>query len=156
MHTTVRQRSRLSNTLRCQAAPWSTPGRSGQGHVVDSFWSAWDAFASASDYRETVVKATYGNDTDTTAAIAGGLAGIYWGVDHIPIDWLRGLRDRHIPRELVDRLVETDTSVANGATWRTSRHDPLRVDELDLVGTSADGAGGRIGITFLPGKRYVG
>ncbi len=64
-------------------------GRSGQGYVVDAFWSAWDAFAGASSYRETIDRAIqYGNDTDTTACIAGGLAGVYWGIDGIPPEWL--------------------------------------------------------------------
>lgn len=73
--------------------------RKGRGWVIDSFWSAWDAFAEHETYRDVVIAAVkYGNDTDTTAAIAGGLAGIYWGLDEsvggIPAQWLNGLRDR--------------------------------------------------------------
>ena len=79
------------------------PEREGRGRVWDSFWSGWDAFAGASSYQETVERAiAYGNDTDTTAAIAGGLAGIHWGVDGIPPEWLQGMRGR----EAVDPLVE--------------------------------------------------
>ena len=60
--------------------------RAGRGVVWDSFWSAWDAFEGAHDYRETIQRAVaYGEDTDTTAAIAGGLAGICWGIGGIPI-----------------------------------------------------------------------
>jgi ADP-ribosyl-[dinitrogen reductase] hydrolase len=29
-----------------------------------------------------------GEDTDTIAAIAGGVAGIYYGFDKIPVDWV--------------------------------------------------------------------
>lgn len=29
-----------------------------------------------------------GHDTDTSAAIAGGLAGLYYGVDNIPTHWI--------------------------------------------------------------------
>jgi ADP-ribosylglycohydrolase len=131
--------------------------REGRGRVVDSFWSAWDAFVGATGYRETVVRAVrYGNDTDTTAAIAGGLAGVYWGIDDIPSAWQRGLRDRPIAQELADRLVETDDSQWDGTPWPTSRSDPLRVDLLDLGGTDLAAAGGSVGMTFLPGKRYVG
>ncbi len=70
---------------------WS--GRSGRGHVTDSFWSAWDAFAQGDDYQSAVVSAVrYGNDTDTTAAIAGGLAGLRFGLHGIPRRWRDGLR----------------------------------------------------------------
>ena len=80
----------------------------------DSFWSAWDAFAGANDYREAIQRAVaYGNDTDTTAAIAGGLAGIRWGIDGIPAEWLSGMRGREIVEPLVTRL--------------TKAQDPIRV-----------------------------
>lgn len=79
--------------------------RAGRGRVWDSFWSAWDAFAGAADYRATVQRAVaYGNDTDTTAAIAGGLAGIRWGIGGIPTPWLHGMRGRGVVEPLVQRL----------------------------------------------------
>jgi ADP-ribosylglycohydrolase len=131
-------------------------GRGGRGRVVDSFWSAWDAFAGSSSYAETVTRAVaYGHDTDTTAAIAGGLAGAYWGIAAIPPAWRRGLRDQRIPRELIDRLIETDQAGWDGRAWRTSTANPLRVDRLDLAQVAV-GSGGGVGITFLPGKRYIG
>jgi len=123
--------------------------RTGSGYVLDSFWSAWDAFAGASDYASTVARAIrYGNDTDTTAAIAGGLAGIRWGWDGIPLAWRRGLRGHAVSQPMIDRLVAT-----TGA--RTSTGSPLRVDRIDLDGI--DGlADGNLGITFLPGKKREG
>jgi ADP-ribosylglycohydrolase len=82
------------------------PTRSGSGHVVDSFWSAWDSFAAAKSYREAVDLAiAYGDDTDTTACIAGGLAGIYWGVRNIPSDWLSGMRGHDIVDPLTGTLL---------------------------------------------------
>jgi ADP-ribosylglycohydrolase len=82
--------------------------RSGSGYVVDCFWSAWDAFRAASSYRESVERAIgFGEDTDTTAAVAGGLAGAYWGVGGIPSDWLSGMRGRDIAEPLIDRLLAT-------------------------------------------------
>ena len=96
------------------------PDRSGRGHVVDSFWSAWDAFAGAGDYRSAVIRAVqYGNDTDTTAAIAGGLAGAHFGFDGIPREWLDGLRGAAVVEPLVARLLR--------------RLDPDRVPTLDLL-----------------------
>ena len=50
--------------------------------MLDSFWSAWEAFSAGTSYRDTIERAVkYGHDTDTTAAIAGGLAGLRWGLD---------------------------------------------------------------------------
>jgi ADP-ribosyl-[dinitrogen reductase] hydrolase len=82
--------------------------RRGRGWVIDSFWSAWDAFANHETYGDALVAAVeYGNDTDTTAAIAGGLGGLYWGLDEatggIPRVWLDGLRDRPQVEALWDR-----------------------------------------------------
>ena len=80
--------------------------REGSGYVVDSFWSGWDAARGASSYRETVKRAIeYGNDTDTTACVAGGLAGVHWGVGGIPEEWRLGMRGRAIVEGLVTRLL---------------------------------------------------
>lgn len=67
---------------------------SGSGYVVDSLWSA--RWAMKQPTYEKVVRAAIrlGNDTDTTAAIAGGLAGIRDGMAAIPSRWLKLLRDR--------------------------------------------------------------
>ena len=35
-----------------------------------------------------------GDDTDTVAAIAGGLAGLYYGYEEIPKDWLAVIKKR--------------------------------------------------------------
>jgi ADP-ribosylglycohydrolase len=35
-----------------------------------------------------------GEDTDTVAAVAGGLAGMFYGVDGIPSEWLSQLARR--------------------------------------------------------------
>ncbi len=59
----------------------------GSGYVVDSFVSA--AACNSEGTFEDVVKAaiSLGHDTDTTAAIAGGLAGIRFGLEGIPERW---------------------------------------------------------------------
>lgn len=88
-------------------------GRTGSGYVLDTFWSAWSVFASTRSYQESVEAAIrLGNDTDTTACVAGGLAGLRWGVSGIPETWLTGMRGRDIAQPLVDRLLERWGSVA--------------------------------------------
>ena len=46
-------------------------------------------FVGTKDYKECVLKAVnLGEDADTTAAVVGGLAGLYYGYDSIPKVWL--------------------------------------------------------------------
>ena len=45
-----------------------------------------------------------GNDTDTTAAIAGGLAGTWYGEGALPKRWLATLRQREIAEGLLATL----------------------------------------------------
>ena len=40
-----------------------------------------------------------GHDTDTTAAITGGLAGIIYGYDNIPKDWIEKLQRKDLIEE---------------------------------------------------------
>ena len=60
----------------------------GTGYVVDTLWSAKHAIESTCDYKACVRRAiAFGHDTDTTATVAGGIAGIRYGVDDIPVRW---------------------------------------------------------------------
>ena len=45
-----------------------------------------------------------GDDTDTVGAITGGLAGIIYGYDTIPSEWLEVLAKKDDMIELADRL----------------------------------------------------
>ncbi|MFN8623756.1 MAG: ADP-ribosylglycohydrolase family protein [Chloroflexota bacterium] len=134
------------------------PERTGSGYVLDSFWSAWDAVTASGSFGETIERAIrYGHDTDTTAAIAGGIAGIRWGWGGIPITWRRGMRGGPIVTPLVDGLIATIPADADGHGVRTSTASPLRLDLLDLSGIAGIEPGaGRAGITFLLGKKYTG
>lgn len=62
--------------------------RSG-GYVIDTIESVIYCLKTTDNYKDAVIKAVnLGGDTDTTAAICGGLAGIHYGYEEIPIDWL--------------------------------------------------------------------
>lgn len=82
------------------------PRGRGSGYVVDCLHSARFACAAASSY-EGVVKAAIalGDDTDTTACVAGGIAGIRFGEVDIPERFRAALRGREIVDPLADRLV---------------------------------------------------
>ena len=66
--------------------------RSG-GFVRDTFDAALWCLATTSSYAECALAAVnLGEDTDTTAAVAGALAGIVYGIEGIPAEWLAKLR----------------------------------------------------------------
>lgn len=65
------------------------------GYVVDTFTAAIWCLLQTKDYASCVLRAVnLGNDTDTVAAVAGGLAGFFYGYDDIPEEWLKTLAKR--------------------------------------------------------------
>ncbi|RKT25813.1 ADP-ribosylglycohydrolase [Paraburkholderia sp. RAU2J] len=64
----------------------------GTGYVLDTLWSARKAMEEETfeDVARTAI--LFGNDTDTTAAVAAGLAGIKFGLAGVPQRWLEELR----------------------------------------------------------------
>jgi ADP-ribosyl-[dinitrogen reductase] hydrolase len=74
------------------------------GYVVDSLHSARHA-CTAPSYIEIVQAAiALGNDTDTTACIAGGIAGIRHGKSGIPAHWTDSFRGTEILLPLLERI----------------------------------------------------
>lgn len=62
---------------------------SGKGYVISTFECVVHCLLTTDCYDDAVLKAVnISGDTDTNAAICGGLAGIYYGYDSIPIDWV--------------------------------------------------------------------
>jgi ADP-ribosyl-[dinitrogen reductase] hydrolase len=64
----------------------------GSGYSVASLEAALWCFANECDFEATILTAAnLGDDADTTAAIAGQLAGAYYGVQKIPAGWMERL-----------------------------------------------------------------
>lgn len=59
------------------------------GYVVDTLEAAIWCLLNTKSYKECTLKAVnLGDDTDTVGAVAGGIAGLAFGYDNIPSDWL--------------------------------------------------------------------
>ena len=72
------------------------------GYVVDSLEAAVWSLATTVDYETALLKAVnLGYDTDTVGAITGGLAGLYYGFDAIPPDWVAALQRREWIEDLL-------------------------------------------------------
>ena len=73
------------------------------GYVVDTLEAAVWCLLTTDNYRDCVLRAVnIGEDTDTVAAIAGGLAGALYGYDSIPQTW----KDTLLKREMIETMCE--------------------------------------------------
>ena len=75
------------------------------GYIVDTLEAALWCLLNSDSYRECLLKAVnLGDDTDTVGAVAGGLAGIYYGADTIPDEWMTVLVNRKMIEELCEKF----------------------------------------------------
>jgi len=75
------------------------------GYVLHTLEAAVWCLLTTSNYSEAVLKAVnLGLDTDTTAAITGGLAGLLYGFESIPEHWMLMIARKNDIDELAGRL----------------------------------------------------
>ncbi|MFT7461619.1 MAG: ADP-ribosyl-[dinitrogen reductase] hydrolase, partial [Planctomycetota bacterium] len=130
----------------------SPPEIRGTGYVVQSLEASLWAFANTDNFKDGALAAVnLGDDADTTGAIYGQLAGAHYGYSSIPESWRNKLHDQLFIETLSDNLLnyalQNQASKEVITSQRTSESHPLQIDSLDLPG------GGRIGMTFCPGKQ---
>ena len=96
------------------------PAIRGTGYCVDALEAAIWAVTSADDFRDAVLlAANLGNDADTTAAIAGQLAGARWGASGIPAGW----RERVVLGSRITELARGLFRAGGGDVPRSWPHD---------------------------------
>lgn len=89
------------------------PDIKGSGYVVQSLEAALWAFSNSSSFAEgCLLAANLGDDSDTTAAIYGQLAGAYYGVQGIPQHWLDKLAMYRFIEETADHVLRASEEVS--------------------------------------------
>ncbi|EFK37452.1 ADP-ribosyl-[dinitrogen reductase] glycohydrolase [Chryseobacterium gleum] len=77
------------------------------GYVLHSLEASLWCFLNSESYAEAVLKAVnLGEDTDTTGAITGGIAGIYYGYENIPEEWIAELVRKDDIEELCKKMAK--------------------------------------------------
>lgn len=80
------------------------------GYVVDTLEAALWCFLTTDSFKDCVLAAVnLGGDTDTIAAISGGLAGIFYGVGGekgIPVEWIEKIVKHDMIQDLCHRFCE--------------------------------------------------
>lgn len=75
------------------------------GYVVHTLEAAIWCLLNTTSYKQCVLKAVnMGDDTDTVGAVVGGLAGIYYGADSIPKEWIEVIVKRENIKDLCDKF----------------------------------------------------
>ncbi|MBP9759773.1 MAG: ADP-ribosylglycohydrolase family protein [Candidatus Pacebacteria bacterium] len=81
--------------------------RSG-GYVIETLEASFWCLLTTSSYRDAVLTAVnLGYDTDTTAAVTGGMAGFFYGIDTAPIEWYEAVARIEDIEKLSDALYHT-------------------------------------------------
>ncbi len=95
----------VARTMRMETIGWTRESVRGSGYVIHSLEASLWAIGNANSYAEAVLlAANLGEDSDTTAAITGQLAGAIWGLSGIPAEWLAVLAWRDHMIALADKL----------------------------------------------------
>lgn len=78
------------------------------GYVVDTLEAVFWSFLNGDGYEDAVLKAVnLGGDTDTIAALVGGLAGIYYGYEDIPSEWIDSIAKKDMIEDLSNRFYDS-------------------------------------------------
>lgn len=95
--------SRYSRIFEDNFASLSRDEIKSTGYVVDTLEAALWCVLTTDNYRDCVLKAVnLGDDTDTVAAVTGGLTGALYGYDAIPQEW----KDTLLRRDYIESLCE--------------------------------------------------
>jgi ADP-ribosyl-[dinitrogen reductase] hydrolase len=81
----------------------ATGGFDAHGCLETALW----AFNTTNNFRDAVIASgNVGGDTDSVAAVAGGIAGSYYGYKAIPRDWLGDVHDFAKLNSFVDKFLD--------------------------------------------------
>ncbi len=86
------------------------------GYVVDTLQTVFHYFFTVRDFEDCLIKVVnQGGDADTTGAIAGMLAGAYYGEESIPRRWVK-----RMDRKVVDEVTMLAEQLVTLSPWKAT------------------------------------
>ncbi|KAB2950842.1 ADP-ribosylglycohydrolase family protein [Heliorestis acidaminivorans] len=77
------------------------------GYVIDTLTASIWCLLQSQSYEDCVLQAVnLGEDTDTTAAVAGALAGLYYGFKALPKEWINVLAQKEVLCDLAHQFAQ--------------------------------------------------
>ncbi len=106
------------------------------GYVVDTLEACIWCLLTTDNYKDAVLKAVnLGDDTDTVAALTGGLAGFLYGFGSIPSEWLKQLQNvdlvSTVITKFVDRYKVEDFATKN--SWKVKPFTSYDSKEINIT-----------------------
>ncbi len=99
---------RFSRILEGNIAGIDEDGIKSSGYVIDTLEASLWCLLTSNTFSEAVLKAVnLGCDSDTTGAVTGGIAGIYYGFRNIPNNWVEALARKEDILELAVKFFES-------------------------------------------------
>ena len=93
----------------------------GSGYVLDTLKASLWSLVTTSTLPDCLLRAVnLGEDTDTVAAVAGGLAGIVYGEEGVPASWRQVLCKREEIRQLCVRFCENNPGIGRASEEKKS------------------------------------
>ena len=81
------------------------------GYVIHTLEASIWCLLNSDTFTEAVLKAVnLGDDTDTTGIVTGGLAGIYYGIEAIPEEWINAIAKKEDIEKLFSNFISLLTS----------------------------------------------
>jgi ADP-ribosyl-[dinitrogen reductase] hydrolase len=75
------------------------------GYVIHTLEASIWCLLTTTCYDEAVLKAVnLGEDTDTTGAVTGGLAGLLYGYESIPVEWINTIKSKNAIDDFIDKF----------------------------------------------------
>ena len=75
------------------------------GYVIHTLEASIWCLLTTDNYKDAVLRAVnLGDDTDTTGAVTGGLAGLLYGYENIPKNWIKQIARYRNIENLAERL----------------------------------------------------
>lgn len=77
------------------------------GYVISTLEASLWSFLTTNTFKDCILTAVnLGGDTDTIACISGGLAGLYYGLDSIPANWISQLQSLEYLNENINAFAD--------------------------------------------------
>ncbi|MGM9925562.1 MAG: ADP-ribosylglycohydrolase family protein [Bacillus sp. (in: firmicutes)] len=97
--------SHFTRLLHSNIASYPEETIKSSGYVIHTLEAAFWCLLTTSSYKKAVLKAVnLGEDTDTVGAVTGGLAGLCYGFDMIPSEWIDTIARRKDIEDLAARF----------------------------------------------------